>query len=191
MSKLASALIIFYLVHPLSWGTTINSLPLTDNVNAESRLSSVISSGLFVPTGEATFSILFWDLYTASLKTTYGKYPISLEKEQLIFHIDYFADISNEDLIDRTIEQWQHQKIPKEIYSPYIEQLSSIWPNISKGDSLAILVQAEQSVFYFNDQYIGVIKDNAFGRLFVDIWLDKKTSEPSMRAKLLGENINE
>ena len=191
MPKLLFTFVIFYLVHPISWSQDIASLSSMQKLTSEKQLSAVLSSGEFITTGEATFSLLFWDLYKSSLKTTSGKYPISLEQDRLIFHIDYFADISSEDLINRTIEQWQHQRVPKEAYSSYIEQLHSIWPNITKGDSLAVLVEAEQSSFYFNDRYIGVIADKAFGKLFVNIWLDKNTSQPALRAQLLGENLHE
>jgi hypothetical protein len=94
-------------------------------------------------------------------------------------------------LIKRTVEQWQHQNIPKEVYQPYISQLNSIWPAITEGDSLAILVKKDSSIFYFNNQRIGIIEDNSFGRLFIDIWLNKKTSQPSLRKQLLGDNYNE
>ncbi|MCP4323931.1 MAG: hypothetical protein GY787_19150 [Alteromonadales bacterium] len=191
MYKLASALILGCFINACVHANANKPVTTATNTSSEKQLSSVLSSQEFIITGEAMFSILFWDLYKSQLKTTSGTYPISLEEEQLIFHINYFADISNEALIKRTVEQWKHQGISKGAYHHYIEQLKQIWPNISKGDSLAILMEKEKSTFYFNDQYIGEINDGVFGQLFVDIWLDESTSQPSLRAQLLGGGFNE
>ena len=38
-----------------------------------------------------------------------------------------------------------------------------------------------------NGQYIGSIKAAEFGRFFIDIWLAEKTSQPKLRAQLLGK----
>ncbi len=191
MLKLLSVLIMFCLLHSLSWANGITKLIDVEDIADEKQLSELINTSAFITTGEATFSVLFWDLYKSRLKTTTGKYPISFDEDQLIFQIDYLADISKEDLIKRTVEQWQHQDIPKGVYQPYISQLSSIWPSITEGDSLAILVTKDSSIFYYNNQSVGVIKDNFFGKLFIDIWLDEKTSQPSLRKQLIGNNINE
>jgi hypothetical protein len=40
--------------------------------------------------------------------------------------------------------------------------------------------------FWVNGQASGDIRDAEFSRLFFGIWLSPKTSEPSMRAALLG-----
>ena len=174
-----------------AYGEPSPALSSTTSVVEDKNLKSILASQSFVKTGEATFSILFWDLYNSQLRTTSGRYPISIEHEALIFQIRYLADISKDNLIMRTIEQWQHQGISAAIYQQYIEKLATIWPNIKKGDRLAMLMQKNKSAFYFNDRYIGAIDDDVFGQLFVNIWLADSTSEPSLRAQLLGEESNE
>lgn len=169
----------------LAWGT---ALSFASTTSENKSLTSILASKPFIKTGEASFSFLFWDIYRSQLQTTSGRYPIAIEREQLIFQIHYFTEISNDNLIMRTVEQWQHQGISKDIYHQYIEKLTTIWPNIEKGDRLAMLMQKNKSSFYFNDQYIGAINDNVFGQLFINIWLDQSTSEPSLRAQLLGES---
>ncbi|GHE81426.1 chalcone isomerase family protein [Thalassotalea profundi] len=151
-------------------------------------LKQVIKNGEFVYLGKATFSILFWDLYKSKLSTTTGKYPIDNKKEQLIYEIHYLANISSDDLIKRTVEQWQHLNVPKIQYQEYLADLKRIWPDIEKGDKLALLLLEAKSVFYFNDAYIGVIDSPKFGQLFLDIWLSEETSQPLLRRDLLGNN---
>jgi hypothetical protein len=154
-------------------------------------LTSIMSSKAFVPTGSTTFSILFWDLYKSTLYSTSGRYPLTSKSESLIFHINYLADISSEDLIIRTIEQWQHLGIGEKRYSHYVTALTNLWPDIKDGDSLALLIKNNQSDFYFNDVYIGTIDEPKFGQLFIDIWLSKNTSQPELRAELLGDSYYE
>ncbi|PKI14853.1 chalcone isomerase family protein [Colwellia sp. 12G3] len=159
---------------------------LTDEVTLPSSLKNSLDTATFVSVGETTFSILFWDLYKSELLTTSGKYPIEINKENLLFDINYLADISSEDLIERTIEQWEHLGLTPEEYLPYVPVLKNIWPDTKDGDSLSLLIHEGRSVFYFNEQYIGVINAPEFGPLFLAIWLSENTSQPSLRAELLG-----
>ncbi len=191
MYKALICITLYFFTHTLGWSSPNSSLKLDSSFSGKANLESVLASQPFITTGTATFSFLFWDVYQSQLKTTSGQYPISTEHDELIFQIRYFADISNEDLIKRTVEQWQHQGVPQNVYQQYIDTLTAIWPNIKKGDSLAMLMQKDKSIFYFNSQYIGAIHDEIFGQLFINIWLDKSTSEPSLRAQLLGEKSNE
>jgi len=183
--------LIFYVTAfgAYSKNVELNSPIPTTQVNTNKQsFPNLISSGNYLPIGETTFSILFWDLYKSKLFTTSGSYPISLKSESLIFHINYLVDISSEDLINRTVEQWKLLGVKKIKYEGYIEQLKELWPDIKEGDSLAVLVEQHKSDFYFNDEYLGSIHDPSFGQLFIDIWLSKDTSQPSLRAELLGDN---
>jgi hypothetical protein len=121
--------------------------------------------------------------------TTSGKYPVDITSEQVLFTINYLADISSDDLISRTVDQWEHLGIPSEQYINYLPKLEAMWPDIKEGDSLSLLIDQGRSVFYFNHQYIGVIKPSIFGQIFLAIWLSENTSEPNLRLELLG-NIN-
>ncbi|MCF2949793.1 chalcone isomerase family protein [Paraglaciecola aquimarina] len=141
--------------------------------------------------GEATFSVLFWDIYTSKLKTSTGKYPLENAEDNLLFQIHYLRDIKSEDLILRTIEQWQHLGVPEDKYQAYLPRLNTLWPDIKKGDSLALLINNHTSVFYFNDSYLGEITQAEFGQQFLDIWLSEKTSQPKLRLELLKGKSNE
>lgn len=136
--------------------------------------------------GSATFSVLLWDIYRAKLMTSSGQYPLKGTSNKLIFEINYFADISSEDLVKRTEEQWQHIGLSKQQYQAYLPQLKQLWPNIQDGDTLSLLIKEQQSHFYFNQRYIGTVTSPQFGQQFIDIWLSPRTSQPGLRAQLLG-----
>jgi hypothetical protein len=140
----------------------------------------------FQTIGKTTFSVLFWDIYKSQLLTTTGGYPIRGENEQLIYEICYLADISSEDLIKRTEEQWEFIGLYKSDYQSFIPMLESIWPDIKKGDTLTLLLKKGVSIFYYNQKRIGSIHSPYFAHIFLDIWLAKNTSQPSLRYELLG-----
>ena len=142
----------------------------------------------FREVGRAKFSVLFWDIYNSSLYSKSGNYYHENSPEAILFKIEYLKDITSEDLLERTVEQWKHLNISESQYTPYISRLKAIWPNISSGDSLTMLVEEEKSVFYFNNIKVGVIADKAFSKIFLDIWLSPKTSQVKLRAQLLKGN---
>ena len=144
----------------------------------------------FKEVGRAKFSVLFWDIYTSTLYTKSGNYYHENSPESLLFKIEYLKDITTEELLERTVEQWKHLDISKSQYTPYMSELKGIWPNISAGDSLTMLVEKEKSVFYFNNVKVGVISGHEFSRLFLGIWLSPETSQAQLRATLLeGNNL--
>lgn len=145
----------------------------------------------FKEVGRAKFSVLFWDIYNSTLYTKSGEYQHDNLPESLLFKIEYLKDISTDDLLERTVQQWQHLQIPESKFNTFIPKLKAIWPNISAGDSLTMLVDNEVSAFYFNNVKVGVITDNEFSKLFLDIWLSPKTSQAQLRTQLLGIKNNE
>ena len=139
--------------------------------------------------GRAKFSVFFFDIYQSRLLTPTGIFQF--DKKPYLFEITYLKDISSTDLIERTIEQWEHLNLNKESYQKYAAMLGKLWPNIVASDKLAIHINDKQSDFYFNNVFIGAVNDGEFGDLFLSIWLSPDTSQPELRNKLLGVNTNE
>lgn len=141
----------------------------------------------FKEVGSAKFSVLFWDIYNSTLYTKSGRYLHNNSPKSLLFEIEYLRDITSIDLVDRTIEQWKHLDIAESEYRQFVPILKAIWPDISSGDKLTMLLQNNQSVFYFNDVRVGHIEAKEFSKLFLDIWLSPNTSQAKLRNQLLGE----
>ena len=149
----------------------------------------------FKKVGSARFSFLVWDVYDSRLFTLSGKYSTTIEpyttkiNNPILFEITYLRDITNNDLINNTVEQWEHLSITKNTYQAYIPQLEALWPNIKTGDILSLLIDNERSHFYYNNKLLGDIANSgevSFGELFLNIWLSPQTSQPELRQKLLG-----
>ncbi len=135
--------------------------------------------------GSAKFRVLFWDIYQSRLASPSGKYD---PDETFLFEITYLRDIKSKDLIERTIEQWEHIGLEESQYQGYLGQIQALWPDISKGDKLSMYVTNELTAFYYNDSFRGIVEDPNFAGDFVAIWLSENTSQPSLRRQLLGEN---
>lgn len=155
----------------------------TTFVNATTSASKTLNKNNVVLVGEAQFSVMFWDIYKSRLFTPSGKY--NGINPTIIFEITYQKDITTSQLIKRTIEQWQKMNIEAAKYQPYLTELTSLWPNITSGDRLALQVADDSSHFYFNDNYVGSIKSPNFAPLFLGIWLSPNTTQPDFRKKLL------
>ncbi len=159
-----------------------NAAAMSANANSFPQELTEIKQPL-VLVGKAKFSVLFWHIYDSALFTYDGKYQ---EDAAFLFEINYLRDISRDDLIERTVEQWQHLGVDSIKYQPFLADLANIWPNISKGDQLAMWTDGQSTAFYFNQAFQGQIADPAFSQLFASIWLSPQTSQPKLRKKLLG-----
>lgn len=134
--------------------------------------------------GEAQLSFWFIDVYQSKFFTASGQYQQNHFPQLLT--IDYQQTISAKKLWQETKKQWQQLGFKSQHIEQYQSALLNIWPDISKGDQLAIHVEPSKSTFYFNQQAIGTIEDKRFGKMFLAIWLDEKSAYPELTQKLLG-----
>lgn len=136
--------------------------------------------------GQGKMSWLFIDIYKASLFSLDGKYQPKQYPQALTIH--YQRNISKKALLEATQQQWQHLSVDPDLYQDWLQQLSALWPEIKDGDHLTFFVSKDGSGdFYHNDNWIGRIENTQLSDAFLSIWLSKKTSEPKLRKKLIGE----
>ncbi|GLX81386.1 chalcone isomerase family protein [Thalassotalea eurytherma] len=144
-------------------------------------------SGHFKDVGQAKFRVLFFNIYQSRLASESGEFD---KQTAYVFEITYLRDITQSDLIERTIEQWQHLGIDERQYQAYLPKLQALWPNIKKGDQLALFVENNQAQFFYNQAFIGEVNNGTFADDFLAIWLSEKTSQPKLRQQLLGMHSN-
>ncbi|GAB3000468.1 chalcone isomerase family protein [Psychrosphaera aestuarii] len=195
MLKLKTATTAFVLVSLTSLLLfSPNLLSKTTNFNSvtystEKGLLTLSNGESYKLSGKAEFSYLFWDVYDSYLYNQSGKFVSSkkwYEQAPLVLEIRYKRDIKAKDLVDSTVEQWQHLKIAEQEYLPYVGWLNEIWPNLKEGDRLALYMFSDRSVFFYNNRFLAEHEGGEFGKIFLDIWLSDDTSEPKLRKKLLS-----
>ena len=69
----------------------------------------------------------------------------------------------------------------------WLAAMKQLFPDVQAGDRITgVHRPGEGARFHLNGRLLGAVRDAAFGRLFFAIWLSPKTSEPQLRAALLG-----
>lgn len=160
--------------------------PVPEALALEKSSTNVLDKTLVKLVGEAQFSMLFWDIYHSQLFTPSGEFDDVIPGT--VFEIKYQRNISQSDLIERTIEQWQHLGFSEETYQAYPPVLAALWPDITKGDKLTLVVSERSSDFYFNERFLGRVNDDSFAQIFLAIWVSPNTSQPKLRQQLIGAN---
>lgn len=135
--------------------------------------------------GEGRLSLVFWDIYDAKLFAPQGKWDA---RKPFALSIHYLRDIDKNDIAARTIHEMRAQGFTDEIMlATWYTQLKGIFPNVHNGTVLTALFLPEQGISFFKEsQALGNVRGQQFSKLFFDIWLGEKTSEPALRRKLLG-----
>lgn len=141
------------------------------------------------PLGEYTFSKWWFDIYHARLYQTDGAKAAITAQQGTVLQLTYLRDISHQNLVKHTREQWQEIKLaPSLPVEQWLQSLDSIWPDVQKGDCIAFKVtQDGAGRFYLGARYLGEIADPQFAKAFLAIWLGANSQYPEQRANLLGE----
>ncbi len=134
--------------------------------------------------GEAPLYYLFWHVYDASLHTETGEFEGI--KGPLKLTLVYQRDFKAKDIAKETLNQWQKLGMEDAI-KQHQATLEGLWPDIKEGDSLSLLLNADGSAaIYYNEDVYQQVNDERFASDFLAIWLSEKTTEPKMRARLIG-----
>lgn len=151
-----------------------------------SSASATPLSGL-ASSGKSELSWFLISIYEAQLFTpsgtfTYGEYPQALE-------IEYYRNISKEDLIKATKEQWKKQSITHPELNAWLVELEKVFPDVKPADKLLFSIDEKgNNQFFLNNKPIGAIANQDFSRLFLDIWVSERTTYPDLRLELIGES---
>ena len=102
--------------------------------------------------------------------------------------LSYLRNLDGEKIADRSIEEMRAQGFNDEIkLAAWHTQIRRIFPDVNDGTTLSgVYTKNQETIFYKNGSEIGRIKDPEFGQAFFNIWLSTDTSEPDLRAQLLG-----
>ena len=143
--------------------------------------------------GDATLTWGPFSVYTSQLRTPDGNYTGPGQNQALI--ITYKRDISRDDLVDATRDQWQALGIlEREPQSEsWLRMLQSLWPDVVPGTQLVFVFNDKQGQFWYRASAtqktftpLGPRQSEAFSTHFLAIWLDPKTQYPALRQQLIG-----
>jgi hypothetical protein len=136
--------------------------------------------------GEGRMSYLFWDIYDAALFAPKGEWQ---KNAPFALSLTYLRELNGKAIADRSAEEIRDLGFKDEvILATWHSQMRNIFPDVKEGTTLiGVYTREKESVFFKDNVEIGRISDPDFGTYFFNIWLDPKTTEPELRAKLLGK----
>lgn len=143
--------------------------------------------------GESSLSWLFFKLFNSELKSPTGEYEESADitPHPMALSIIYHRDISKEQLIQATQEQWAHLGYNNTLQEEWILELQEIYTSVQKGERLVYITDGETGEMhsYRESQApvkLGEIRSETLNDAFLSIWLSPGTEYPRHRAKLIG-----
>lgn len=100
-------------------------------------------------TGDATLTWGPFTVYTSQLRTPQGRY-IAADQDQALI-LTYARDITRDELVDATREQWQALGIlTREAQSEaWLSTLATLWPDVSSGTQLAFVLREKRGQFWY------------------------------------------
>lgn len=105
-----------------------------------------------------------------------------------VLSIRYARAISGERLVSVSLDEMRRLGFTDEAQlARWGEALAEALPSVEAGDTLAALHRPGEGVLFWHQGRLrGEIRDPELARAFFAIWLDPRTREPQLRAKLLG-----
>ncbi|MFZ6757112.1 chalcone isomerase family protein [Undibacterium sp. Ji50W] len=139
--------------------------------------------------GSGSFRWFGLHIYDASLwSTTEGYKPDSEKPQRFALDLEYARRLYGSKIADASIDEIEKLKLgTAEKRQRWLAQMKALFPDVKQGTHITgIHIPNEAARFYLNGKLLGEIKDAEFAHAFFAIWLDKKSSAPSLRSKLLG-----
>jgi hypothetical protein len=106
----------------------------------------------------------------------------------LALELQYLRRLVGRQIAERSLEEMRRQaEIAPADAERWLAAMMRMFPDVADGDRLTGLHLPGQGLrFFLNGQPRGEVMEPAFARLFLGIWLSPRTSEPALRAALLG-----
>ena len=133
----------------------------------------------------------FWglDIYQARLwagpdfqAAAYARQPFALE-------LLYFRALRGQLIAERSLKEMRRQaSLGQAQEQAWLAAMVQAFPDVRAGDRITGLYRPRAATrFWYNGQSRPGVADADFGPLFFGIWLSEASSEPAMRASLLGQ----
>ena len=108
--------------------------------------------------------------------------------QPLALELVYARKLAGEKIASRSLDEMRRIGPFGEVQgASWLSAMTQLFPDVQAGDRLTGVQSPDQAArFFFNGQRRGEVLDADFARLFFGIWLSPRTSEPKLRAQLLG-----
>jgi len=138
--------------------------------------------------GQGLLRVWGFEVYRARLWVGPRFNPADHASDALALELEYLRAFSAASIASRSIEEMRRQQpIAPDQGERWQHALQAVLPDVRAGDRLLGLYRPGQAAqFRQPNRALGEVADPLFARLFFGIWLAPTTSEPGLRAALLG-----
>lgn len=160
-------------------------------VAANSALPSVVNSVVPEAALKATGSFRWFGLkiYDAALWLPANADVGGLYERPFALKLTYARRLSGQAIADSSADEMERLEQGNSAQrKEWLKKMTALFPDVKAGDAITGIFQPGRGVlFYLNQDVLGSIEDEAFGRAFFAIWFDERTRAPELRANLLGQ----
>jgi hypothetical protein len=130
--------------------------------------------------GLRVYDVRLWAGEPASA-ANWAALPLALE-------IEYARELPGGAIAERSLKEMRRQaEIDADTGARWLSEMSRLFPDVRAGDRITGVQRPGAGArFFVNGRLQGELPDAEFARLFFGIWLSPRTSEPALRAALLG-----
>jgi hypothetical protein len=156
---------------------TFSIIILTTNIKAEDV--ALKSNYKYCNHHNFTYFLLdIYDIYLCLNNKNFLKFGKIYQNNFSIF-IKYNLNFRKEELAKSSIEEINRYHNIDNI-EKYYQKLLSIFPNVKKSDIIEARYKKSKVELYHNGDFTGAIEDIYFGKIFLDIWLNKNNKYQDM-----------
>ncbi len=155
------------------------------SVHAAEYINSHVPEAKLVGQGRA--QVLLWDVYDAKLYAPSGVYT---QNKPFALELSYLQELDARQIADHAVNEIRRMGFKDETkLKKWHGIMIEILPDVIPGSMITgISTPNGPTIFYADGKVIGRVDDPEFGREFFRIWLDVRTSTPSLRENLLNTN---
>jgi hypothetical protein len=138
--------------------------------------------------GQGTLRYFGLRVYDAVLWTSTGLAGANVADAPLALELRYARRLRGPLIAEHSLKEMRRQsEIGDAQAQRWLEAMAGLFPDVDDGDRITgVQRPGEAARFHVNGRFAGELRDADFARLFFGIWLSPQTSEPQLRAALLG-----
>ena len=138
--------------------------------------------------GSGRLRFLGFRVYDAHLFMSAQAAAADWASAPLALEIEYARALDGAQIAERSLGEMRRQaEIDPARGERWLADMKRLFPSVKSGDRFTgVQRPGESARFFFNGGFQGEVRDVEFARLFFGIWLSPRTSEPALRAALLG-----
>jgi hypothetical protein len=138
--------------------------------------------------GEGRLRYFGLHVYDALLWAQQPLAASDIERRPFALELLYARSLRGALIAERSIEEMRRVgSFNDEQAQRWLGAMKLLFPDVGAGDRITgVHRPGESARFHVNGRFVGEVRDSLFARLFFGIWLSPRTSEPQLRASLLG-----